>query len=151
MSRATAFRGRTHVTRTRVRFGETDAAGIVFYPTFFVWFDVGTHGLMRGAGATRDAAGRPDPMLPIVESGAEFSAPLRSDDPIAIHSRVVEIGHSSLRVEHVVFHQEAEVARGFEVRVMVRRDGDRIVPAAISQTMRTGLAEAGIATEDDLA
>ena len=40
---------RTHVTRTRVRFGETDAAGIVFYPTFYAWFDMGTSGLLRAA------------------------------------------------------------------------------------------------------
>lgn len=145
------FLGRTHVTRTRVRFGETDAAGIVFYPTFFTWFDLGTHGLMRNAGATRDAEGRPVPMLPIVECGAKFSAPLRSDDPIAIHSRVVEIGKSSMRIEHVVRHREHEVGRGFEVRVMVRRDGRRIIPEPIPESVRDGLAENGIATGDDLA
>jgi acyl-CoA thioester hydrolase len=115
------MRGRTHVTHTRVRFGETDAAGIVFYPTFFAWFDLGATGLLRAAlGELTDAHGRPHWPVPIVESGATFLAPLYFDDAIAIRSTVVELGRSSFRLEHVVLRGEVEAARGFEVRVLIR-------------------------------
>ena len=143
------IRGRTHVTRTRVRFGETDAAGIVFYPTFFAWFDLGTHGLLRAAlGELRDAHGRPKLPLPIVETGARFAAPLHYDDAIAIRSTITELGTSSLRVEHVVLRGDTETARGFEVRVLIEPAEDgRIAAAPLPPEMRAALADPST-TED---
>jgi YbgC/YbaW family acyl-CoA thioester hydrolase len=141
--------GRTGTVTTRVRFGETDAAGIVFYPTFYAWFDVGTSGLLRSAlGDLLGADGRPRWPVPIVEASARFSAPLRFDDAIAIRSTITELGTSSLRVEHVVLRGEVEAARGFEVRVLVRAgDDDRIVAAPLPPELRAGLAEPAT-TED---
>jgi len=140
--------GRSCLTKTRVRFGETDAAGIVFYPTFYVWFDVGTHALLRAAaGSLTDPAGRPRWPLPIVESGARFAVPLVCDDEIVIRSTVAEIGTSSLRVEHIVSRGADEVARGFEARVFIRREGTRIVSAPIPAELRAALNEP-VSTED---
>jgi acyl-CoA thioester hydrolase len=142
--------GRTHVTRTRVRFGETDAAGIVFYPTFFGWFDVGMSGLLRAAlgGELNDAHGRPRFPVPIVEAGARFVAPLRFDDAIAIRSTITELGTSSLRVEHVVSHGDVEAARGFEVRVLIRAgDGGTIAASPLPPELRAALGHPST-TED---
>ena len=144
----TELRGRSHLTRTRVRFGETDAAGIVFYPTFFAWFDAGMSGLLRAAaGPLLGAEGRPRWPVPIVESGARFVRPLYYDDPIVIRSTVVELGESSLRVEHVVLRDDVEVARGFEVRVLICYDGGRIAARPLPQELRTALSD-GATTED---
>jgi YbgC/YbaW family acyl-CoA thioester hydrolase len=142
--------GRTHVTRTRVRFGETDAAGIVFYPTFFAWFDVGMSGLLRAAlgGELSGAHGRPRFPVPIVETGARFVAPLHFDDAIAIRSTVTEIGSSSLRVEHTVLRGDVECARGFEVRVLIEPGDDGGIRAApLPPELRAALAEPAT-TED---
>lgn len=134
--------GRTCLTTTRVRFADTDAAGIVFYPNFYVWFDVGTHALLRAAGgALGDAEGRPRWPLPIVESGARFSAPLVLDDEITIRSTVVSVGTRSLRVEHVISRGEREVASGFETRVFIRRQGAQIVAEPIPAELRDALNE----------
>jgi YbgC/YbaW family acyl-CoA thioester hydrolase len=142
--------GRTHVTRTRVRFGETDAAGIVFYPTFFAWFDVGMSGLLRAAlrGELTDAHGRPRFPVPIVETGARFIAPLHFDDAIAIRSTITELGTSSLRVEHAVSRGDVECARGFEVRVLIEPGEDgRVRAAPLPPELRASLAQAAT-TED---
>jgi YbgC/YbaW family acyl-CoA thioester hydrolase len=142
------FRGRTHRTRTRVRFGETDAAGIVFYPTFYAWFDAGMSGLLRhAAGPLLGAQGRPRWPVPIVESGARFIAPLYYDDAIVIRSTIAELGASSIRVEHVVLRDEVEVARGFEVRVLIGYDGGTIGAVPLPQELRDALAD-GASTED---
>jgi len=136
--------------RTRVRFGETDAAGIVFYPTFFAWFDVGTTGLLRAAlgGELNGAHGRPRFPVPIVETGARFVAPLHFDEPIAIRSTVTELGTSSLRVEHVVLRGDVECARGFEVRVLIQSGEDGGIRAMpLPPDLRAALADPAT-TED---
>jgi YbgC/YbaW family acyl-CoA thioester hydrolase len=148
----TPLRGRTHRTHTRVRFGDTDAAGIVFYPTFYVWFDVGTTGLLRAAaGALLDPGGTMRWPVPIVDSGARFGVPLYFDDPITIRSTIAALGRSSFRVEHVVSRGEVEVARGFEARVLVRHQGVRLVSEPLPQELRDALADGAASSEEELA
>jgi YbgC/YbaW family acyl-CoA thioester hydrolase len=131
-------RGRTGTVTTRVRFGETDAAGIVFYPTFYAWFDMGATALVRGASpdGVHDDDGRPRWPIPIVEAGASFLAPLYFDDAIAIETTVVDVGARSFRLEHVVLRGDDEVARGYEVRVHVRRESGRYVSAPLPEELR---------------
>jgi acyl-CoA thioester hydrolase len=146
------FRGRTHRTLTRVRFGDTDAAGIVFYPTFYVWFDVGTTGLLRAAvGELLEPDGTMRWPVPIVDSGARFSVPLYFDDLITIRSTVTAIGRTSFRVEHLVLRGETEVARGFEARVLIRHDAGRLAASALPQELRDALADAAASSEEELA
>ena len=133
-----------------MRFGETDAAGIVFYPTFFAWFDVGMSGLLRAAlgGELCDAHGRPKFPVPIVETGARFVAPLHFDDAIAIRSTITELGRSSFRIEHVVLRGDVEAARGFEVRVLIQpADDGRITARALPPELRAAFREP-VTTED---
>jgi YbgC/YbaW family acyl-CoA thioester hydrolase len=129
------------ILRTRVRFGETDAAGIVFYPTFFLWFDSGTHGLLRAGDAPgRDERGAPKFPFPIVECGATFLAPLQFDEEIEIVSTVASLGESSLRVEHEVRTLTGKTcARGFEARVFVAFKDGRIGKAPIPAELRARL------------
>ncbi|HXP92060.1 MAG TPA: thioesterase family protein [Candidatus Binatia bacterium] len=105
--------GRTSKTELRVRWGETDAAGIVFYPNYYVWFDVATHELLRG----RFERGFG---FPIIESGAKFHAPLFPDDSITIESVVADVRTKAIRLEHTVRRGETLIATGFETRVFVK-------------------------------
>ena len=129
------------IWRTRVRFGETDAAGIVYYPTYFSWFDSGTHGLLRiGDGPGRDERGAPYFPLPLVECGATFLAPLQFDEEIEIVSTVAALGESSLRVEHEVRTLAGKTcARGFEQRVFVTIANGRPSKAPIPPELRARL------------
>lgn len=133
--------GAQSILRTRVRFGETDAAGIVYYPTYFTWFDTGTFGLLReGDTPARDQRGAPKYPLPIVECGATFVAPLQFDEEIEIVSTVATIGESSLRVEHEVRTLAgAVVARGFERRVFVALAEGKLGKAPIPPELRARL------------
>ena len=133
--------GRQSIWRTRVRFGETDAAGIVFYPTYFIWFDTGTQGLLRiGEAPGRDARGAPYFPLPLVECGATFLAPLQFDEEIEIVSTVAALGESSLRVEHEVRTLAGKTcARGFEQRVFVTLAAGRPAKAPIPAELRAQL------------
>jgi acyl-CoA thioester hydrolase len=107
----------------RVRWGETDAAGIVFYPNFYVWFDVAMHELLRRAGLPMiELMREPGYGFPLVESGARFRAPVFYDDVLTLSSTIVEMRTHALRVEHRVTRTGTEVAAGFEVRAFAKLD-----------------------------
>jgi len=135
--------GRRAVTSTRVRFGETDAAGIVFYPTFFAWFDLGMQSLARDGDAPAHMPdGRNRYPLPIVEAGATFLVPLMFDEPIDIVSTVAQVGTSSIRVEHEIRRGNTVIATGFEVRVFVANKDSGIEKAPLPADLRARLSEA---------
>jgi YbgC/YbaW family acyl-CoA thioester hydrolase len=111
----------THITTLRVRWGDTDPAGIVFYPRFFEWYDLGTETLF-------EALGLPWPELfaryrmagvPILESGSNFLNPVRYGDVITIRSSVAWLKEKTFRMEHEIRVGDTVCARGFEVRAWV--------------------------------
>jgi YbgC/YbaW family acyl-CoA thioester hydrolase len=112
-------------TTLRVRFGETDMAGIVFYPNFFAYFDIATQALFAGGPVDVPAQMKASGFgFPIAESGAKFLAPLSYDDEITIVSRVADLRTRSLRVEHAVYRGDLLCATGFEARVHGRKKAD---------------------------
>lgn len=119
--------GRPVEVHARVRFSETDAAGIVYYPVFFTWFVLGTDAMLRSLdGRITEADGRPRWKLPSVESGATFISPLTYDQEIVIRSCVTEVKRVSFRTEHTISRGGVLCASGFEVRVHVTHDGARL-------------------------
>jgi len=107
-------------SRRRVQFGETDAAGIVFYPNFFRWFDESTHDLLRDAGYSVAAMIDRGYAVPIVECHARFLKPLTFEDELEVRSRVGEIRTRAFRVDHEIRRADEVVCEGYEVRMWVR-------------------------------
>lgn len=101
----------------RVRWGEADPAGIVYYPNFFDWFAVATLELLRGWETSFGDLFRQDSIgLPVVEAHGRFLAPALYDDELAIDTIVAEVRTRAFRLEHTVWRADERVAEGYEVR-----------------------------------
>ena len=83
---------RVFQTRTRVRYAETDASGIVYYNNYFVYFELGRIEMFRELGLPYDEH------LPIVETACRFHASARFDDLLEIHSFVEETRRCGFRI-----------------------------------------------------
>jgi 4-hydroxybenzoyl-CoA thioesterase len=115
--------GARHTTTVPVRWGDVDAAGIVFYPRFFEWYDLGCEALFA-------ALGLPWPELfpahgivgvPIVESGSRFPSPARYGDTLEIRALVAWVKAKTFRMEYEIAVDGRLCAAGFEVRAWVKR------------------------------
>lgn len=126
----------------RVQWGETDAAGIVFYPNYFRWFDQATHDLFRALGYSVREMWERGFAIPLVESGSRFFGSLSYDDELRITSRVAEVRTRAFRVEHQLYRHDELVCEGFEVRMWVRikADGSETEPQVIPAELRRLLA-----------
>jgi 4-hydroxybenzoyl-CoA thioesterase len=100
-----------------------DAAGIVFYPRFFEWYDLGCETLFA-------ALGLPWPELfprhgivgvPILESGSRFVSPARYGDTLAVRAVVAWVKEKTFRMEYEIATGGRLCAAGFEVRAWVKR------------------------------
>jgi acyl-CoA thioester hydrolase len=134
--------GRSWPTTFKVRWGETDAMGIVFYPTYLAWFDHATHELFSSSGRGLMATMREDGIsVPIAECGARFRAPVFAGEEVVVTATVGEVRSRSFRIEHRVERDGTEVATGFELRVVARLQTDGTLEVLrMPDGMRTWLA-----------
>ncbi len=133
---------------TRIEWGDSDPAGIIFYARYFDIFDVSTTVLLELALGMKkidylkayDFLGHP-----LVETRARFRLPTRFGDEVAVETTVVACGRSSLKIEHKLSNAGALAVEGSETRVWVGRDPNdakgiksRPIPADIVARLTRG-------------
>ncbi len=125
-----------------VQFGDTDAAGIVFYPNFFRWMDEATHHLFRTKGYPQsELTAKEKVAIPIVEAHCQFKSPGFFENELQIKSRVVEVKEKVFKVSHSFWHGERFLAEGYEVRAWTDFSGDKPKAVPIPEEYRRWMEE----------
>ena len=107
--------------RQRVRFGETDLQGVVYYANYLLFAEVGRIAYLRALGVDyqRDLIGKGADFT-IGEATVRYQAPLRFDDEYDIRVRVGEIRGSSWTFEYAFDRADGlRCAVGSTVQVIV--------------------------------
>ncbi len=128
-------------TRTRVRYAETDAAQVVHYASYFIYFEVGRIEMFRELGLPYNSR------LPIAETHCRYRASARFDDHLAIHSFVKELRTKGYvigcRVYRITDTGDLELlVEGHTGMVTADSDGRPVpLPPAYRQTLEAAAAE----------
>lgn len=108
----------SNIHHIQVHFGDTDGAGIVYYPNFYRWMDQATHELFKAKGLSLPKLKQEQKViLPLVEAKCNFKNALFHDDNVDIHSQVIEIKNKIIKLEHRFVRNQIEIASGYEIRV----------------------------------
>ena len=91
-----------HVTKTRVRFGETDKMGIVYHANYIIYFELGRTELMRAAGLPYSELERLGCKLVVTEARCRYRANAAYDEELTIRTRVSDMRHASVRFDYIV-------------------------------------------------
>jgi acyl-CoA thioester hydrolase len=113
--------------RQRVRFGETDLQGVVYYANYLLFAEVGRIAYLRELGVMyeRDLLAH-DVDFTIGEARVRYQAPLRFDEEYDIKVRVGEIRHSSWTFEYAVDRADGlHCADASTIQVMIDRKTGR--------------------------
>ncbi|HTQ84365.1 MAG TPA: acyl-CoA thioesterase [Pseudolabrys sp.] len=116
----------TNSLTVRIRWGDCDPAGIIFYPRYFEIFDAATAALFeRALGITKfemfkayEFAG-----WPLVHTHARFLKPTRFGDDVAVDTGIA-FGRSSFDIEHRLSLNGELCVEAREKRVWTVRDAD---------------------------
>jgi acyl-CoA thioester hydrolase len=128
--------------RQRVRFGETDLQGVVYYANYLLFAEVGRIAYLRELGVVyeRDLLAR-NVDFTIGEARVRYHAPLRFDDEYDIKVRVGEIRHSSWTFEYAVDRADGlHCAEASTIQVMLDRTTGKAT--RIPEQLRTVLERA---------
>ena len=128
MSAETPFDSITGVFPCQVHWGDCDPAGIIFYPTYFRWFDAATWAFFAAVGYGARRMRAEGLAMPLVSANCEFQRPAEQGDRCEVRSRIVRFGGKSFVVEHEVVREDGVVlARG----VLLTATGLLLVAASL--------------------
>ena len=116
---------KTHETRLRVRYAETDQMGVAYYSNYLVWMELGRVEYCRGAGLRyRDMERDEGVVLAVAEAACRYVSPARFDDEVIVktwvetaHARLVEFGYEMRRAA-----DDRLLARGSTKHIFCRTD-----------------------------
>ena len=105
----------------QVHWGDCDPAGIIFYPTYFRWFDSATWAFFAGVGYPARRMREEGLAMPLVAAGCQFKAPAKQDDRCEVRSSILRWGGKSFVVGHEAVRADGvTLAAGSETRVWGR-------------------------------
>lgn len=108
-------------TTIRVRFGETDAAGVANNAVYLSWFEAARIEYLRALGHDYGAVHAGGIDLVVTEAGVRYLRPLRFDDEIAIACWCSQVRRASFDFAYEVRRGELLHAGGFTRHACVRR------------------------------
>ena len=124
----------------RVRWGDVDAARIIFYGAYIRFFEIAETELFRAAGMDYGVMfDKADVWLPRVHLECDFLNAARLDDLLEVSVCVGRIGRSSMRLNFEVRRkgEESLIATAHFVLAAVKRDTFETVP--VPQELRDRL------------
>ncbi|CAH0212930.1 4-hydroxybenzoyl-CoA thioesterase [Peribacillus simplex] len=108
----------------QVRWGDTDAAGIVFYPNYYKWMDEATHEYLSALGYPSSKLYAEKQIgVPLLEANCIFKGPLFFEDNVIVQSAVEELQNKVFKLRHAFIRGEQIVAEGYELRAWTSFEG----------------------------
>jgi acyl-CoA thioester hydrolase len=113
----------SHKTNIRVRYGETDKMGFVYYGIYAQYYEVGRVELLRSLGISYKSLEDSGYELPVVSFKINYKRPAFYDDEIIIKTSISETPSSKITFDYECFNIDGSLLNnGQVVLVFVNRD-----------------------------
>lgn len=113
----------SHDFTFRVRYGETDAMGVVHHAQYFSYFEMGRMELFRAQGGDYREMEARGYLMMIIRAECDFKKPARFDDLLTIRTRVLKLSPAKLEHEYLLLRGEELIAKARTVLACISRDG----------------------------
>ncbi len=134
-----------HQTTYRVLYGDTDAAGVVYYANYLRYFEKGRTEYMRDLVMTYKKIEDLGLLLPVIECYSRYKAPASYDDLLTIETSLAELKNVSCRFNYRIYRNDSDnsrtlLAKGYTVNASVNRDGKLTrLPAHVLEKLEKNL------------
>ena len=95
-------------TKVRVRYGETDQMGFVYYGVYAQYFEVGRVELLRSLEISYKSLEEEGYFLPVVNFEIQYQKPALYDDELTIKTTIKEIPSSRIVFYYETFNMDNE-------------------------------------------
>jgi len=128
-----------HRIEIRVRYGDTDAMGIVYYANYLRWFEMGRTEMMRHLGIAYKEIEEQGVYLPVSEVFCKYHRPAKYDDVLIIETRIDFLKKVSLQFSYRILRvqDDVELVSGTTLHGFINQKG-KIVKAPSSLASKIG-------------
>lgn len=114
-----------HTHTVRVRYAETDQAGVAHHSAFLPWFEEGRVELLRSVGKPYQEFEAEGIHFPVREAFCRYWAPARFDDVLTVATVIAEVGGASVRFDYRIMRESDAtlIAEGYTLHACVNDEG----------------------------
>ena len=129
-----------HETTKRVRYGETDQMGYLYYGHYALYYEIGRVELLRSLGQTyAELEDRHGIMMPVLSMQSRYVRPARYDDLVAIRTEIRRAPSEDITFHYDLRGPDGKLVNGGSTRLcFVERAGGRRVACPPSLTAVLG-------------
>ncbi len=129
-------------SQQKIRFGDIDRAGIVYYPRFFHYFHVALEEFYTSELKIdfHTVIDKHRIGFPVVHLETDFSRPFNYGDDIEVEVSVLQIGNTSLHYQYRAFKKDQKTAHIVGRQITVCMDMDTFKKKPIPEWLRQRLA-----------
>ncbi len=125
----------SHESRIRVRYGETDAMGVVYYGIYPLYYETGRTEMMRHLGFTYRKMEDMGIIMPVISMNCRYRKPARYDDLLTIKTIVKEMPETKILFDYEIYNEQNELLNeGRTTLVFMDREKGR--PVRIPEFLR---------------
>ncbi len=99
----------THTTKIRVRYGETDQMGYMYYGNYAGFFEVGRVEMLRSIGLTYKWMEETGIMMPVLELKCRYLKPAFYDEEISIKVTMEKMPGVKIHFKYELFNEKEEL------------------------------------------
>lgn len=114
-----------HRYTCRVLYGDTDAAGVVYYGNYLRYFERGRTELLRSCNTTYKEMEDQGFILPVIECYARYKASAAYDDLLVIETSLLDVKPISCRFNHRILREKDGklIMKGHTIHAVINREG----------------------------
>jgi acyl-CoA thioester hydrolase len=106
----------TSITKVRVRYGEVDQMGFLYYGNYGLYYEVGRAEMIREAGYPYSEMEKDGVVMPVVKMNVKFLRPAKYDELITIETTMKELSHHPfVTFHHKLYNEQNELINKGEV------------------------------------
>lgn len=99
----------THATKIRVRYGETDQMGYMYYGNYAEFYEVGRVEMLRSLGLTYSGMEESGVMMPVLELKCKYLKPALYDEEITINVIMDKMPGVKIHFRYELFNEKNEL------------------------------------------
>ncbi len=99
----------THSTKLRVRYGETDQMGYMYYGNYAEWYEVGRVEMLRSLGMSYQSMEDSGIMMPVLELKCKYIKPAFYDQEITIKVTIEKMPGIRIHFLYELYNEKEEL------------------------------------------
>jgi acyl-CoA thioester hydrolase len=113
---------RSHLSRIRVRYAETDQMGVVYHANYLVWMEVARVEFCAAAGFRYREMEQDGILIAVAEAHCRYLSPARFDDEVEIRTTVAEANRRFVTFDYEMLCGGRRMASGQTRHIFLSRE-----------------------------